>query len=383
MSTSIRTTLTLAALVLLTAAVPATASAAGLRTGLQARPLSAAPVAGDGLPALPWRDRVIRAPAAAAAARAVPARRAANPPHLYRLHDGHTVTVTLSGSYTDDPAVPRSYVDFLDGLPHGGELSKLSIYIAPQDEVQQDCGGDASVLACYTPGAGLMIVPGNETESYGGVTTNFVVAHEYGHHVAAHRRNPPFDHVYQRWGGTVAFGPKYWASEERVCAGAERTYFPGDEGDAYTRNPGEAWAETYANLTFDGSVPWMFAHSLRPTPASLAAARRDVLDPWRHDTHRTFTGRLGRHHARQTVHFALHLDGRLGLRLAGPRHTDYDLRLRSGPNHAATGQGRNDGSRDHITYAEACRAAPVARVAVTVIRRHGHGPFRLHLRSAG
>jgi hypothetical protein len=57
--------------------------------------------------------------------------------------------------------------------------------------------------------------------------------------------------------------------------------------------------------------------------------------------------------------------------------------LRSGPNHATTGAGRNDGSADHISYAEACRAARVAHVRVTVIRRRGHGPFRLHLRYAG
>jgi hypothetical protein len=383
MSPSLRTAFSAAALALLTAAVPATASASGLRTTLTARPLSAAPEPGDGLPELPWRDKVIRNPTAAAAVRAAPRRQAANPPHLYRLHDGHTVTVTLSGSYTDSPAVPRSYVDFLDGLPHGPELRKLSIYIAPQEEVQQDCGGDESVLACYTPQGGLMIVPGNETASYGGVTTKFVVAHEYGHHIAAHRRNAPFDHIYRRFGGTVAFGPKYWSSEERVCAGAERVYFPGDEGDAYIENPGEAWAETYANLVFPGQVKWMYTPALQPTAGSLAAARRDVVHPWRHDRRRTFTGRLGADHRRETVHFALHLDGDLHLKLAGPRHSDYDLVLRSGPNHAATGAGRDDGSADHISYAEACRAARVAHVRVTVIRRRGHGPFRLHLRYAG
>lgn len=362
-------------------ALPAPAALAdgvGLRTRLQPHPLGAAPGAAA-LPVLPWHDRVLAGPAAK---RATVRATTANPPHYYRIRSGQLVRVTLSAQYPDQPAVPRSYVDFLDGMPHGAELGRLSIYIAPQDEVQRDCGGDPTVLACYTPQGHEMFVPGDETASYGGVTTRFVVAHEYGHHIAAFRRNDPFDQIYRRWGGTVAFGPKYWSSEKRVCAGAERRYFPGDEGDGYPENPGEAWAETYAHLTYSG-VPWMFDPALAPTRASLAAARRDVLHPWTRYRHRTFTGRLGPGRARRTVHFGLRLDGRLALRLHGPAQSDYDLALRSGPNHDVTGRGRDDGSHDVIRYAEACRVGPVARVAVTVHRRHGRGPFRLALTYAG
>jgi hypothetical protein len=83
------------------------------------------------------------------------------------------------------------------------------------------------------------------------------------------------------------------------------------------------------------------------------------------------------------LRFRLRLDGRLSLQLHGPTGTDYDLRLVSGPNHARTGRGRDDGSHDRLAYAEACRSHPTATVLVAVLRNHGAGPFRLQLGYAG
>lgn len=361
-------------LALAAGAPPASARGLVLEHSLRAQPLSARPAV---VPAsLPWRDRVI----VGGAARVARARGVTNPSHLYRTRENYRVRVTLSASYPDDPKIPRSYVRFLDRLPHGRELKRLSVFIAPLGEVQQDCGGDSGILACYTPSTHTMFVPGDDTQSVGGVSTKFVIAHEFGHHVATFRRNDPFDKLYARWGGTVAFGPKYWSSEKYVCAYAERSYFPGAEDPGlYLANPGEAWAETYAHLTYP-DVEWGFAPSLRPTKAALRAARRDVRHPWTHYRHRTFRGALGPRHTQQTVRFRLRLDGRLRLRLRGPRGSDYDLRLRSGPNHDLT---HGPGSRDHIGYAAACRTKPSMPVAVTVIRRHGAGPYRLRLSYAG
>src|SRR2546423_1227622 len=40
--------------------------------------------------------------------------------------EGYSVGVAISPNYaTPDPAIAQSYVDFLDGLPHSTELSRL------------------------------------------------------------------------------------------------------------------------------------------------------------------------------------------------------------------------------------------------------------------
>src|SRR3954468_16014807 len=148
-------------------------------------------------------------------------------PAAYRTSDGLTVSVVFSGSYTPDPDVAQSYVDFLDSLTHGSELGKLRMYIATPAEVRKACGGVAGTLACYDPTDNTMTVPGQQTADDGsGVTTSYVVAHEYGHRIAAHRSNSPF--LALNW------GPKYWASQERVCINTiEGRLAPGDEGENY------------------------------------------------------------------------------------------------------------------------------------------------------
>src|SRR4051812_33166337 len=157
-------------------------------------------------------------------------------PAAYRTADGLTVSVQFSRSYDPDPEVAQSYVDFLTSLPHGAELGRLRVYIATPNEVRKACGGVAGTLACYDPSADTMTVPGEQIADDGsGVTTSYVVAHEYGHHVATHRSNPPF--LALNW------GPKRWASQELVCINVIRgRLFPGDEGERYLANPGEAWA---------------------------------------------------------------------------------------------------------------------------------------------
>src|SRR5207342_2644377 len=109
-------------------------------------------------------------------------------------------------------------------------------------------------------------------------TAEEVVRHEYGHHIALHRLNAPW--------AAIDWGPKRWASVADVCARVGRhEAFPGDEGTNYTRNPGEAWAETYrlmdernAGIT---TATWpIIAPSFYPTEAALQAAEKDVLEPW-------------------------------------------------------------------------------------------------------
>ena len=185
---------------------------------------------------------------------------------------GETVTVRVSDALPVETSTPESWAELIVSLAHGPELSLLTAYVATLDEVQETCGDRA--LGCY--GANQMIVPGETVVD--GTTPEDVIRHEYGHHVAFNRANPPWV--------AVEWGPKNWASVVGVCARVSRSEaFPGDEGANYARNPGEAWAETYrlmderrAGIT---TARWpIIAQSFYPTDAAYLAAERDVVQPW-------------------------------------------------------------------------------------------------------
>lgn len=219
-----------------------------------------------------------------------------------------------------------------------------------------------------------MIVPGSEIASgTDGVTTSYVIAHEYGHHIAANRSNAPF--------AAIDYGPKRWASYERVCSRTnDGLLAPGNEGSRYASNPGEAWAETYAQLTYPG-VAWSFTSLLRPDAGARTAARSDVLSPWRHGRTRTWRARLGPGTSRRSHRFTVTLDGALSLRLHGPAGANYDLRLSSSDG-TGTATSRA-GSRDVISHRAACRTGASERLTVTVVRRSGRGPYTLRAAWAG
>ena len=185
---------------------------------------------------------------------------------------GETVNVRVSDALPVATATPESWAEFIVSLTHGPELSLLTAYVATLAEVQETCGDRA--LGCY--GANQMIVPGEIASD--GTTPEDVVRHEYGHHVAFNRANPPWV--------AVEWGPKNWASAVDVCARVSRgEAFPGDEGANYAKNPGEAWAETYRLLDERRvgitTATWpIIAQSFYPTDAAYQAAERDVVEPW-------------------------------------------------------------------------------------------------------
>jgi hypothetical protein len=185
---------------------------------------------------------------------------------------GETVDVRVSDTLPLETSTPEGWAEFLAKLTHGPELAQLTTFIVAPDEVQEICGSQAA--GCY--GENRMVAPGELLED---ISPEEVMRHEYGHHVALHRVNAPW--------AAIDWGPKRWASAANVCARvSRREAFPGDEASNYTRNPGEAWAETY-RLMDERKVgittaSWpIVSSSFFPGEAMLQAAEQDVLSPWR------------------------------------------------------------------------------------------------------
>jgi hypothetical protein len=289
----------------------------------------------------------------------------------YPTGDGSiSIPVTLASSFTGDPAVAQSYATFLGTLPHGSELASLKVTVVPSSEVASACGGDPSdgILACYGANDQTMIVPGDQAVQ-SDVSVNYVIAHEYGHHIAAHRSNAPLE--------ALDFGPKRWASYELVCSNTlDGRLAPGDQGVNYLSNPGEAWAESYARLVFPDEA-WRFTPLLAPSKGSALAAMADVLQPWTKRVTQTFDGTGTR-----TFKLPITLDGAFTLQLDGPAKANYDLIVRSGGK--VVDRTARKGSKDRINYRIACRDHRTETLRITVIKRSGPGgPYSLTAKYAG
>jgi hypothetical protein len=263
---------------------------------------------------LTLRDDVIAAPPGAAIAAAPPVPGVSEE---FTTASGAHVKVKIVAGYTPDPAYSQSVVAFLDSLLHGAELDGLTVFVVLPEEMRATCGGPAA--ACYFPKRNTMYIVGEA--SYGGFSTSYVVAHEYGHRIAHFRRNPPFP------GGALAWGTKRWASQERVCRKTvQGEYAPGSqEGRDYYRNPGEAFAEAYAWYHYGSElVGWEYASSLRPNAASFAAIERDVLEPWA-PTKFELKGSLSRPRARKVYPLRIENDGWVKVQISGGGDLDIGL----------------------------------------------------------
>jgi hypothetical protein len=281
--------------------------------------------------------------------------------------DGETMTVFVSDTYAADPSVAQKWADFFTGLVHGSELSQLQVYVATPAEVSSTCG-NADALGCY--GDDRMIVPGEVDD---GVDPTQVATHEYGHHVADHRVNPPWD--------AIDWGTKRWASYLDVCnRAATNTFFPGDEDLHYRQNPGEGFAEAYRALnnskhgatTFD----WPIVDTIfYPDATALQAIEQDVLQPWTAPTLRTVRSRFTQKGRRRfTLTLATPLDGSLALELKLPRGGLYAFDLLSADGRTRLASGLWSGTNEKKLSFTICGQRSL-RVAVT--RRGTPGRFLL------
>jgi hypothetical protein len=220
------------------------------------------------------------------------------------------------------------------------------VVVVPAAEIDTDCGGHEGdgILGCYSSSDQTMIVPGDASPD-STVSVNYVIAHEYGHHIARHRSNAPLT--------ALDYGPKRWASYELVCKRtSDGKLAPGDEGSRYAYNPGEAWAETYARLVFPGEA-WRLAPLLKPDAGSYLAAAADVAQPWTQRTSKTFSG-----DGTQTFTLPVSLDGAFTLLSS---RTPSEIVVRSGGQLVERARGRR-----RIDYRIACRDKSTETLRITV-----------------
>lgn len=280
---------------------------------------------------------------------------------------GDHLTVFVSNAYAPEVNDVQPWADFLAGLIHGNELGLLTAYIATPSEVETLCDG-VGVLGCY--GDETLVAIG---EPVAGVTPQEVVRHEYGHHVAANRLNPPWL--------AVDWGTKRWATQQSVCSrAAAGTAYPGNEGQGYTLNPGEAFAEAYRVLNdtrAGAAVEWPLVDpSFLPNAAALQAVADDVAQPWAGPTASVVHGRFtasGR--STWTTPLPVLLDGDLSVDLTFPSGARYAVVLTDGGG-ARLAQGFPSGAAGVKLTFLVCGE----RSAVLHVTRHGRpGPFAVHI----
>jgi hypothetical protein len=228
----------------------------------------------------------------------------------YRTSTGESVSIFASNAYPVDPAIGQRWADFLASLVHGSELSAVTVFLAPASQVSRLCGSDA--VACYSAPDNLLVAPGDDPDS--DLSAEAVITHEYGHHVAAHRSNAPWD--------ALDYGTKRWASSMNVCARARSGELaPGAENPVqYEVNPGEGFAESYRVLNERkagrAETPWQIVSEvLYPSDAALAALEQDVTAPWPAATTTTRTARFTRTARTRTYTISTQLDGALKVTL--------------------------------------------------------------------
>jgi hypothetical protein len=277
----------------------------------------------------------------------------------YTSATGEAVTIYASTTYPVDDARAQGWADFVASLVHSSELPSVKIYLETEDEVGRACGFRA--LACYDPATSTLIAPGDDPLD--GPSSEAIVAHEYGHHVAAHRANNPW--------AAIDWGTKRWATYEQICPrAAQGVVSPGDENTNYAQNPGEAFAETYRVLNErklgHAETPWEIVDRLLyPDDGALAALEQDVVTPWAGVTILRYKGAT----KTKTLTFATPLDGTFRASVRGP----YRIELfgaggarRAGP--AATVSANVCGARTQRVRLTRVATAKTGSYQLTVTR---------------
>lgn len=238
---------------------------------------------------------------------------------------GEAVTIDVSNLVPQDPALQLRWADYLTTLAHGPEITSVTVVLSSLRQVQSTCGRQA--LACYLNQSATIYAPIDDVE--GEATAQSILAHEYGHHLAASKRNDPWS--------ALSWGTKRWATAMGICVGVRaKRLAPGGEGSNYLFNPGEAFAESYRllnerRLGLPESAWDIVDSSLQPSQAALDALLLDIQSPWsgsRTVTRKSSFVRASKTSVR-TFTIATPLDGTLSLSVKSPKGTVFRPRIAS------------------------------------------------------
>ncbi len=302
-------------------------------------------------------DRVIREPS-----RDLRAVAAAAAGSHYADGDGHSVLIERDSAYTSADA--QHVADVLGSFSHGSEMNRLHVLLATPQHITSICG--QGVLACYFPGGERMVVSGRNASAAGGEPSrDFVLAHEYGHHVAENRDNSPWD--------AIDYGTKRWASYEGVCSGVRsHRYFPGDQGSHYWDDPGENFAEAYAFMAYPlEGIGWDYNATLRPDQRAFARISDDVLSPWRGNRVRRWSDTLPASRRSRSRSVDVAWDGRMRVTLNGAAGADFDLYVLAPSSGKVLARSESPSADETIRYNVCGRTG----VLVEVYRYSGSGAF--------
>lgn len=278
---------------------------------------------------------------------------------------GERLTVFVSEALPADAVSVEGWAEFFAGLVHGSELSTVVVRVTAAAELEELCGRDA--LGCYA--GGQLVIAGEPVD---GIAPETVARHEYGHHVAANRANPPWK--------AVDWGPKRWATLVGVCPlAASGRLRPGDQGRGYRLNPGEGFAEAFRILherPLGLPLDWSLVDgSFLPDERALAAVSDDVVRPWRQPRATTVRGRFTRVGAtRWTRRIATPLDGSFTAVLRLPAGRADRLVAFSADGRTVLGRGLWVGKRVQRLSFDVCGARSVL---VRVLHEGEPGPFTL------
>ena len=195
---------------------------------------------------------------------------------------GEPVTVYLSDAFPQDESARATWVNFFAWLQHGSELPSLTVYVALLSEVQSFCGPEAG--GCYSPARRILVIPGDLDP---GVEFD-IAAHEYGHHIAANRRNDP--------GIRTATAPS-GGRPTRASAHALRRGRPSPATKALTtgstrarRSPRRtARSRSLGASTLGRTSRWSSTRASRRTPAPRRRRSRTCSSPGRLPRRRPWT----------------------------------------------------------------------------------------------
>lgn len=292
----------------------------------------------------------------------------------YPIDDGSgasvAISVTAACEATCTAAEPQPIANFLGTLIHGAEIELLTVQLDAPYQIEYDCGYGAD--ACYYPVENKIVLSGDATPSPDGASREFVLAHEYGHHVAHHRLSPP------PFPSAIDWGPPHWATDEQICrrsrAGA---VYPGNEGVHYFRDPGEAFAEAFARYRFpEAQLSWRYLAALKPDAAAFEAIREDTLEPWLGRSSLLLAGRVPpRQNGSVVKSLRTPLDGEVSLRPARIHHR-YRLSLLSPAGRVLRSSKSNLSFRHRLNFTVCGQSS--LRIQLRSTRRTGEG-FKLQV----